>query len=134
MIKNRKSLNKGKHFSKVKKYSKKAIVYIHPTPNNTIITLTETNGNTLLWTSTGHYGYKNTKKKSKYGAQQAAKQLGRKALKTGIKNVRVVTRGKGPGRITAIRGINASGLFINALEDSTPLPHNGCRPTKRRRL
>ncbi|MHA2610356.1 MAG: 30S ribosomal protein S11 [bacterium JZ-2024 1] len=110
------------------------VIHIHATFNNTVLTLTDTEGNVLAWSSGGLAGFKGTKKGTPYAAQQAADLLARKALEeVGVKTVEIYTKGPGSGRDTAIRTLQASGLKILNIEDVTPLPHNGCRPKKAKR-
>ncbi len=118
---------------KVRKVSH-GIIHIHATFNNTVLTMTDTEGNVIGWSSGGLAGFKGTKKGTPYAAQQAADRLARKALEeVGVKSVEIYTKGPGSGRDTAIRTLQASGLKILSIEDVTPLPHNGCRPKKAKR-
>ena len=119
---------------KVKKTVAKALVHIKATFNNTIITFTDTNGDSLCWDSAGTMGYKGSRKSTPFAAQRAAEKCVDKARKMGIREVEVFVKGPGSGREAAIRAIQAAGLKIKAIEDRTPLPHNGCRPRKRRRV
>ena len=119
---------------KIKKTVSKAIVNIKATFNNTVITFTETNGDALCWDSAGTVGYKGSRKSTPFAAQRAAEKATEKAKKMGIREVEVRVKGPGSGRESAIRAIQAAGLKIRAIEDRTPLPHNGCRPRKRRRV
>ena len=111
----------------------KAIVSIHSTFNNTIITLTDPNGNPISWASGGTAGFEGTKKGTPYAAQLAADKIAKEALKMGIKKVDIKVKGPGPGRESAIRTIQAAGLVVESIKDVTPIPHNGCRPKKKRR-
>lgn len=119
---------------KIKKTVSKAIVNIKATFNNTVITFTDINGDALCWDSAGTVGYKGSRKSTPFAAQRAAERCTDKAKKMGIREVEVRVKGPGSGRESAIRSIQAAGLKIKAIEDRTPLPHNGCRPRKRRRV
>lgn len=128
-----------KKVSRKKKEKKKitdsfAIAYIQSTFNNTIITITDRNGNTLTWASCGSVGFKGTRKGTPYAASKAAEAAAKKALEMGIKEVEIRVKGPGQGREAAIRTIHAAGLKVVAIRDITPIPHNGCRPPKRRRV
>jgi len=109
-------------------------VHINATFNNTIVTITDKSGQTLCWDSGGTIGYKGSRKSTPFAAQRAAEQAASKAKKLGMKEVDIRVKGPGSGRESAIRAIQASGLEIKAIEEVTPLPHNGCRPRKRRRV
>ncbi len=119
---------------KVKRNVPKGIAYVAASFNNTIITITDPNGDTLCWDSAGTMGFKGSRKSTPFAAQRAAERCAEKALKMGMKEVEVKVKGPGSGRESAIRSLQASGLKIRAIEDITPLPHNGCRPRKRRRV
>jgi small subunit ribosomal protein S11 len=119
---------------KVKRNVPKGTAYIAATFNNTIITITDPNGDTLCWDSAGTMGFKGSRKSTPFAAQRAAERCAEKALKMGMKEVEVKVKGPGSGRESAIRSLQAAGLKIRAIEDITPLPHNGCRPRKRRRV
>ena len=119
---------------KIRKNVIKGVVHIKATFNNTIITITDKNGQTLCWDTGGSMGYKGSRKSTPFAAQRAAEQCANKVKKMGMKEVDVRVKGPGSGRESAIRAIQASGLDIKAIEDVTPLPHNGCRPRKRRRV
>jgi len=111
------------------------IAHIQSTFNNTIVTITDMNGNVLLWTSAGTIGFKGTKKGTPFAAQLAAEAAARKAISEfGMQRVEVRVKGPGSGRETAIRSLQTAGLEIVAIRDVTPIPHNGCRPRKRRRV
>ncbi|MDR0890815.1 MAG: 30S ribosomal protein S11 [Endomicrobium sp.] len=114
--------------------SENAKAYILSTFNNTIINITDNEGNTLTWSSAGTSGFKGTKKGTPFAAQMTASAVGKKALDMGIKQIVVFVNGPGPGRETAIRGLQGVGLTIISIKDVTPLPHNGCRPPKLRRV
>ena len=116
---------------KVKKNIPEA--HIHSTYNNTVVSITDTLGNVLSWASVGTIGYKGSKKKTPFAAGQAAEQAGRAAVDMGVKKVEVYVKGMGGGRENAIRALQTAGLEITAINDETPVPHNGCRPPKRPR-
>ncbi len=111
-----------------------AKAYIQSSFNNTIVTITDEKGNTIAWSSAGSCGFKGTKKGTPFAASVAAEVVGKKAIDAGIKQVTVQVSGPGSGRETAIRSLQASGLIILTIRDVTPLPHNGCRPPKPRRV
>ncbi len=119
---------------KIRRHVSKAIVHILASFNNTLITITDTNGETLAWSSSGVIGYKGSRKSTPFASQRAAEDAANKVKKMGVKEVEVRVKGPGSGRESAIRALNSSGLNIKAIEDVTPLPHNGCRPKKRRRV
>jgi small subunit ribosomal protein S11 len=110
------------------------IAYIKTTFNNTIVTITDTKGDTLCWASAGTCGFKGSRKSTPFAGQLAAQQAAEKALKFGLKEVEVKVKGPGSGRESAITALQTAGLKIKSIEDITPLPHNGCRPKKRRRV
>ncbi len=109
-------------------------VYINSSFNNTIVTITNDKGDTLLWTTAGSCGFKGTKKGTPYAAQIAASTAAKKAVEIGAKQAAVFVKGPGPGREVAIRAVQAAGLSIISIRDITPIPHNGCRPPKPRRV
>ncbi len=119
---------------KIKKNIVSGVVHIHSTFNNTIISITDQNGNIISWCSTGMVGFKGTKKGTPYAAQEAARNAANKAVEHGLKEVIVIVKGPGAGRETAIRAIQNAGIEITMIQDKTPLPHNGCRPPKKRRV
>ncbi len=119
---------------KVKKLVPKAVCHIQSTFNNTIITITDLGGDTLCWASAGTIGYKGSRKSTPFAAQKAAESVAEKAQKFGVREVEVKIKGPGAGRESAIRALQASGLDVRVIEDVTPLPHNGCRPRKKRRV
>ncbi len=123
---------KGK--KKIKKTVTKGIVYVKATFNNTIVTITDKSGNVLCWDSAGTVGYKGSRKSTPFAAQQAAESAANKAQKFGLKEVEVRVKGPGSGREGAVRALQAAGLTVRGIEDVTPLPHNGCRPRKKRRV
>lgn len=110
------------------------VAHILATFNNTIVTITDKTGNTIAWASTGSSGFKGSKKSTPFAAGIAAENAGKKALERGMKEVEVSVKGPGAGRESAIRSIQAAGLTIRSIKDVTPIPHNGCRPQKRRRV
>jgi len=110
------------------------IVYIQTTFNNTIVTITDMKGDTLCWSSAGTCGFKGSRKSTPFAGQMAAQQAADKAMKFGLKEVDVKVKGPGSGRESAITALQTAGLTIKSIEDVTPLPHNGCRPKKRRRV
>ena len=122
---------------KVKKQTKVAasgIAHILATFNNTIVTMTDREGNTVAWASTGSSGFKGSKKSTPFAAGIAAESAAKKALERGMKEVEVLVKGPGAGRESAIRSIQAAGVSVRSIRDVTPIPHNGCRPPKRRRV
>ena len=119
---------------KVRKNVVKGIVHIKATFNNTFVTITDKNGQTLAWQTGGSMGYKGSRKSTPFAAQRAAEQCAVAVKKMGMKEVDLRVSGPGSGRESAIRAIQAAGLDIKMIEDVTPLPHNGCRPKKRRRV
>ena len=119
---------------KVKKNIASGIAHINSTFNNTIITITDNTGNTISWSSSGNKGFKGSRKSTPFAAQLAAEEAGKKAIEHGMKNIEVVVKGPGNGRESAIRALNSTGLKISIIKDITPIPHNGCRPSKRRRV
>lgn len=119
---------------KVKKNVPEGIAHIHATFNNTIVTITDRQGNTIAWASGGTVGFKGTRKGTPYAAQLAAQDAAKRAMDQGMKKVWVYIKGPGPGREAALRALQASGLKITFIRDVTPIPHDGCRPPKRRRV
>jgi small subunit ribosomal protein S11 len=112
----------------------RGLAHIKATFNNTIITITDTNGEVLCWSSAGAIGFKGTRKSTPFAAQRAAEQCANAAKKFGLSEVEVRVKGPGSGRESAISALQSSGIRIQSIEDVTPLPHNGCRPRKRRRV
>ena len=108
--------------------------HIHATFNNTIITMTDMEGNTVAWASGGTVGYKGSRKSTPYAARLAAENAAKSSMDHGMREVEVLVKGPGPGREAAIRALQASGLRVRAIADVTPVPHNGCRPPKKRRV
>src|SRR5260221_7101552 len=119
---------------KVKKSVSEGIAKIHAWFNNTIITITDRQGNALSWASSGGAGFKGSRKSTPFAGQVAAEAAGRAALECGVKNLEVRIKGPGPGRESSVRALNACGFRIASIQDITPVPHNGCRPPKRRRV
>jgi small subunit ribosomal protein S11 len=119
---------------KVKKNVAEGIAHIHASFNNTIVTITDRQGNTLSWATSGNAGFKGSRKSTPFAAQMAAERAGRAAQEFGVKNVEVRIKGPGPGRESAVRALNGSGLKITSIADVTPIPHNGCRAPKKRRV
>ena len=110
------------------------VAHIHSSFNNTIVSLADLAGNTLTWSSGGKIGYKGSKKSTPFAAQLAAEEVAKAALELGITKVQVIVRGPGGGREAAIRSLDANGLRVTMIKDATPIPHNGCRPRKTRRI
>ena len=119
---------------KVKKDITTGECHIHATYNNTIVTITDENGGVISWASSGSIGYKGSKKKTPFAAGQSAEAAGKAAYDMGLRKVSVYVKGIGGGRETAIRSLQTAGLEITSITDVTPIPHNGCRPPKRRRV
>ena len=119
---------------KVKKNVSDGIAHVHASFNNTIITITDRKGNALSWATSGGAGFKGSRKSTTFAAQVAAETAGRVALEYGIKTLEVRIKGPGPGRESSVRALNALGIKISSIADITPVPHNGCRPPKRRRI
>ena len=124
--------------TKVKKKEKKnisnAIAHVNSSFNNTLITITDYQGNTIAWSSSGSMGFKGSRKSTPYAAQLAAEDAGKKASEHGVKIVDIEVQGPGSGRESALRALQIVGLQVNSIRDVTPIPHNGCRPKKRRRV
>jgi small subunit ribosomal protein S11 len=110
------------------------IAHIKSTFNNTVVTITDTKGDTLSWASAGGVGFKGSRKSTPFAAQLAAENAAKEAMEHGLKEVEVMVKGPGAGREAAIRSLQAAGLEVNMIKDVTPIPHNGCRPPKRRRV
>jgi small subunit ribosomal protein S11 len=110
------------------------VAHIKATFNNTIISISDTSGNIVVWGSAGNVGFKGTKKGTPYAAQSAAEAVAKKALEAGMREVSVLVKGPGAGRETAIRALQGAGLEISSIKDVSPIPHNGCRPRKKRRV
>lgn len=124
--------------ARVKRREKKnitaAVAHVNASFNNTIITISDAQGNTICWSSSGTKGFKGSRKSTPYAAQIAAEDAGRKALEHGVKNLSVLVKGPGAGRESALRALQSVGFNISSIRDVTPIPHNGCRPPKRRRV
>ena len=129
---------KKKTYSKKKNKTKKnilnGIAYVQSTFNNTIVSIADTNGNVISWSSAGQKGFKGSRKSTPYAAQIAAEDAGTKAKEFGLKNLQVFVKGPGGGRESALRALQAVGFYITSIKDTTPIPHNGCRPPKKRRV
>lgn len=119
---------------KVKKNVAEGIAHIHASFNNTIVTITDRQGNALSWATSGSNGFKGSRKSTPFAAQIAAENAGKAAQECGVKNLEVRIKGPGPGRESAVRALNAVGFKITSISDVTPVPHNGCRPPKKRRI
>ncbi len=119
---------------RVKKNVESGVAHIKSTFNNTIVTITDMHGNAVTWASAGSLGFKGSRKSTPYAAQMAAEAAGKAAIENGMKTVEVSVKGPGSGREAAIRALQAVGLEVTAIRDVTPVPHNGCRPPKRRRV
>ncbi len=123
---------KGK--KREKKNVQVGIAHIQASFNNTIVTVTDINGNVVVWSSSGNQGFKGSRKSTPFAAQRAAEAAAKKAIEHGMRQIDVYVKGPGSGRESAIRALQAAGLKINLIKDVTPIPHNGCRPPKRRRV
>ena len=119
---------------KIKKTIPEGVVNIHSTFNNTIVTITDPQGNVVAWASAGTVGFKGSRKGTPFAAQVAAESAARKAADAGMRSVQVQVKGPGAGRESALRSLQAAGFAISVIRDVTPIPHNGCRPPKRRRV
>lgn len=119
---------------KVKKHVTDGIVHVHASFNNTIITISDRQGNALGWATAGGSGFRGSRKSTPFAAQIAAEKVGNVVKEFGVKNLEVRIKGPGPGRESAVRSLNANGFKITSITDVTPVPHNGCRPPKRRRV
>ena len=125
---------KAKSKRKEKKPVETGAAHIRSTFNNTIVTITDTNGNTISWASAGGLGFKGSRKSTPFAAQMAAEQAARAAIDQGMRSADVFVKGPGAGREAAIRALQAAGIEVSSIKDVTPIPHNGCRPPKRRRV
>lgn len=130
MAKNNVRSNKRKE----KKHVESGVAHIRSTFNNTIVTISDTKGNALSWASAGGLGFRGSRKSTPFAAQMAAEQAAKAAMEHGLRQVEVFVKGPGSGREAAIRALQAAGLEVNSIKDVTPIPHNGCRPPKRRRV
>lgn len=126
------SVKKGK--KKERKIVQSGIAHVQASFNNTIVTITDMGGNAIVWASSGNQGFKGSRKSTPFAAQRAGEMAARKAMEHGMRQVDVYVNGPGSGRESAIRSLQAAGLRINLIRDVTPIPHNGCRPPKRRRV
>ncbi|MDZ7331804.1 MAG: 30S ribosomal protein S11 [candidate division KSB1 bacterium] len=126
--------SKPKRTKKREKVEATGVAHIKSTFNNTIVSLTDNYGNVISWASAGRVGYKGSRKSTPFAAQLAAETAAKEALELGLRKVEVLVKGPGAGREAAVRSIQAAGLQITAIKDVTPIPHNGCRPPKRRRV
>lgn len=124
----------GSRKRRVKKNVANGIAHIHSTFNNTIVTITDTQGNAISWSSAGALGFKGSRKSTPFAAQMASEAAAKEAVEHGMKSLEVSVKGPGAGREAAIRSLQAAGLEVTAIRDVTPVPHNGCRPPKRRRV
>jgi small subunit ribosomal protein S11 len=124
--------------TRVKRREKKnissGIAFVNATYNNTMITITDAQGNTISWSSAGGMGFKGSRKSTPYAAQVAAEDAAKKAMEHGMKTIEVMVKGPGTGRESALRALQSTGFTITSIKDVTPIPHNGCRPPKRRRV
>ncbi|MCP4139044.1 MAG: 30S ribosomal protein S11 [Chloroflexi bacterium] len=134
MAKAKGSARRGASKKKVKRTLSKGQVHVMASFNNTIITITDTQGNTVAWGSAGSVGFKGSRKSTPFAARLAAEQAGKAAQQLGIQEVDIFIKGPGPGRENAIRAIQALGIKVRSIADITPIPHNGCRPPKKRRV
>ncbi len=132
MVEEKKKVRKTK--KKVTKNIPSAVAHIQATFNNTVITITDKKGDAIVWASSGSSGFSGSKKSTPFAAQVAAEAAAKKAMEHGVKEVEVYVKGPGAGRESAIRALQAAGLSISLIKDVTPIPHNGCRPPKRRRV
>jgi small subunit ribosomal protein S11 len=119
---------------KVKRTVSDGVAHIHATFNNTIVTISDRQGNALSWATAGGSGFRGSRKSTPFAAQVAAERAGQAAQEMGMKNLEVMVKGPGPGRDSAVRALNAIGFKISRIDDVTPIPHNGCRPPKKRRV
>jgi small subunit ribosomal protein S11 len=126
------SIKKGK--KKERRMVQSGVAHVQASFNNTIVTITDLSGNTIVWASSGNQGFKGSRKSTPFAAQRAGEAAARKAMESGMRQVDVYVNGPGSGRESAIRSLQAAGLRIHMIRDVTPIPHNGCRPPKRRRV
>lgn len=119
---------------KIRRNVSRGVAHIRATFNNTLVTITDTNGDVLCWATAGTVGFKGSRKSTPFAAQRAAETCAERATKFGLKEIEVLVKGPGSGRESAITGLQAGGLSVRSIEDVTPLPHNGCRPRKKRRV
>ena len=126
------SIKKGK--KKERRIVQSGVAHVQASFNNTIVTITDMSGNTVVWASSGNQGFKGSRKSTPFAAQRAGEAAARKAMESGMRSVDVYVNGPGSGRESAIRSLQSAGLRIHMIRDVTPIPHNGCRPPKRRRV
>src|SRR5210317_571126 len=126
--------SKSRTKKKVKRVVSDGVAHIHATFNNTIVTISDRQGNALSWATAGGSGFRGSRKSTPFAAQVAAERAGQVAQEMGMKNLEVMVKGPGPGRDSAVRALNAIGFKISRIDDVTPIPHNGCRPPKKRRV
>jgi small subunit ribosomal protein S11 len=126
--------NKSRAKKKIKRNVSDGVVHVFASFNNTIITITDRQGNALSWATAGGSGFRGSRKSTPFAAQVAAERAGAVAQEMGMKNVEVIVKGPGPGRDSAVRALNNIGFKVTSIDDVTPIPHNGCRPPKRRRV
>ena len=128
----------GKEATRVRRRERKnissGVAHVNATFNNTLVTITDAQGNTIAWSSAGTQGFKGSRKSTPYAAQMAAEDAGRKAMEHGVRTLEVEVKGPGAGRESALRALQSVGFVITSIRDVTPIPHNGCRPPKRRRV
>lgn len=124
----------SKRKKKIRKNVSEGVVHIQASFNNTIVTITDLQGNTIAWSSAGARGFSGSKKSTPFAAQIAAEDAAQKAAEQGLRTVQVFVKGPGAGRETALRALGSSGIRVTKIQDATPLPHNGCRPPKKRRV
>ena len=127
-------VDKTRTRKKTKRVVSDGVAHIHATFNNTIVTISDRQGNALTWATAGGSGFRGSRKSTPFAAQVAAERAGQAAQELGMKNLEVMVKGPGPGRDSAVRALNAIGFKISRIDDVTPIPHNGCRPPKKRRV
>jgi len=127
-------VDKTRTKKKIKRVVSDGVAHIHATFNNTIVTISDRQGNALTWATAGGSGFRGSRKSTPFAAQVAAERAGQAAQELGMKNLEVMVKGPGPGRDSAVRALNAIGFKISRIDDVTPIPHNGCRPPKKRRV
>ncbi len=126
--------DKGRVKRRERKNISSGVAHVNATFNNTMITITDAQGNAIAWASAGMMGFKGSRKSTPFAAQMAAEEAGKKAMEHGVKTLAVEVRGPGSGRESALRALQAAGFQVTSIRDVTPIPHNGCRPPKRRRV
>ncbi|HEY5740120.1 MAG TPA: 30S ribosomal protein S11 [Gammaproteobacteria bacterium] len=127
-------VDKSRSKKKARRVVSDGVAHIHATFNNTIVTISDRQGNALTWATAGGSGFRGSRKSTPFAAQVAAERAGQAAQEMGMKNLEVMVKGPGPGRDSAVRALNAIGFKISRIDDVTPIPHNGCRPPKKRRV